>query len=656
MPPLDPKNPEPYTAGERMESFPPLFENTADQKSEGAANQPAAANGIQPHAVRQRSGGRNFLLLTVIVLVIAAAAAAGVYALLPEFKRADGDPVFYICEGLLYMHRGSRVADTCVVFDLSGQIQSAEEQYGGARQAAGTFFESFYYDEGSETLYFLDFQDSLYCVKINKGFGKKDIQDRVKLISGQVFSPETGDEGPLRTGYSVLPATGQVFFLKQAGQSRKLYVYAGGETRLLSEDAEAYGVSSSGESALFLKKNPAPLDRSEYTMYICSTQSGDLIKVDSKVSSVKKLDDSFDLIWYTRFDPDNNSGPVSVWIGGRTIENELVLSNLKSCGGFSDSGFYYGVQSTQKLNVWDYIADIDPGDSNYGSYSTLRGVLRNSTFERTSQTVSFWSESGSSELARNVASWEVLNAENGLLSMQIYDFSQQEILDIEDVRSAFSAIEFFENTDVFSSSYFSFGGGAAFEGEGLTYCCISPEGNEVWMIDNSGGRGVLYSCTVAEDGFIDRTRIAGDVAAAECWPERNAVLFASDYNHNTKRCDLYVLEEGTVSCISYDVYLPGWEVQLFDGGAAIAYLKDPVFSDDAFEADLYYYFEGESVFVARDVRGFACVSFDRMFYLSAAAKRNPVLYLYNGEHAPAAKDVWAVFAPGVQAGLRLKGS
>ena len=83
------------------------------------------------------------------------------------------------------------MADTCVVFDLSGQIQSAEEQYGGARQAAGTFFESFYYDEGSETLYFLDFQDSLYCVKINKGFGKKDIQDRVKLISGQVFSPET---------------------------------------------------------------------------------------------------------------------------------------------------------------------------------------------------------------------------------------------------------------------------------------------------------------------------------------------------------------------------------------------------------------------------------------------------------------------------------
>ena len=66
MPPLDPKNPEPYTAGERMESFPPLLK-IPPIRSPKAANAGVAT--AQPHVVRQMSGGRNFLLLTVIACI-----------------------------------------------------------------------------------------------------------------------------------------------------------------------------------------------------------------------------------------------------------------------------------------------------------------------------------------------------------------------------------------------------------------------------------------------------------------------------------------------------------------------------------------------------------------------------------------------------------
>ena len=653
LPPLDLSDRVGIRDRERPESFPPLFNEEQRKQREAAAQRRAAgAKHGADTAERNARPGKSLFLVLLLVLILAAAAATAVYIILPEIRSSDEAPVLFVSDGTLYMLRGSKPDDVCTVCDLSAQLAVAREKYGTAQAAEEALMDSVSYDQSNEELYFTDLCGGLYRVRINRlGTGNKDIRDRVSLVCSDLRG-ERG-EGCLTGYYSVASGLDSVFYID--GEGRSLCVRKKGKAaRELARGVEAYAVSDSGGSVLYLVPNGGQDE--EYTMYILPLgDEGRLIKVDSRVAGVERLDSEFDLIWYTRRDGDEGSGPVSVWIGGRSMEKERVLGGADSCCGFSEKGFYYSQSESVSLSVWDYIQDVPETDARYGSYSTIRSVLKHTTAELVQRTVYYWSESGAVRLAENVSDWELLDADRRIISADVCDLGKLGKLSIADVKSAYSAVEHLENAEECRTRYICVGD-ASFEAADTRYCCANGDGSVLWMIDDSDGRSVLREYTVWENGLKESVKLASDVYAAAYYEGGDTLYYLGDYNDRTMKCDLYAYSGRSPVCISYDVYMPDMEMAVGDGGEAVAYLAEPVFEEGRAVCRLLVR-SGEQIrTLSERAERFVFLDTGRVFWIECPQSGDTELVSYGTGPVTIAGGVLTVSSSGSGGTIRFRGS
>lgn len=643
LPPLDPEGTFVQVERRRMESFPPLF--SEEEQKKRAAGRARAPKRAEPpkHAseTEKKSGGgrkRPAILIALIVLIIGAAAAAAIYLMLPELRSADEAPVLYVSGGTVYMLRGSEKDDVCTVFDIPGEVSPAKTGFGSEEEMDRALLEEMEYDPSTETLCFTDLIGGLYRVKLNRlGFGKKDIRDRVEQLCSDLCTG--GSEECMVTSF--LADDGGLFYIRR--KERQLVRCGGGkEKTVLAEGVRAFALSENGRSVLYLTGNGENGGGS--SMYVLSLETdGKLVKIDSKVHEVRKLDSTFELIWYTQYEPRNTDGPYSVWIGGRNMDKERVMDGLRDCGGFTGDGFYYAVSGDAEVSVWNYVEDVPEDDGDYEYYATLRSVLMRTTVERENLTVGWWQDGNARSVRENVISWTVPEDCEGTAIIEYMDYESLPKLDIREIKNAVTARESVESAEAQTASCFC-RGTAIFDLGALRYCTADGESGRLWLTDDSDGRSVLYECSMADP--YRRTKIASDVWAAGFDDEK--LYLARDYNENTLKCDLYVYNESETKNIAYDVYLPEREIALCaDGGAA--FRASPQANPGGVTAKLLLWNGTEISETAQQVRDFICISSYRIFCI----EKGGVLAAYGPEREEIADKVTGAAAPGCENTLRL---
>ncbi|MBR6812546.1 MAG: hypothetical protein IKM51_04145 [Oscillospiraceae bacterium] len=642
MPRLDLNAERNVSAYSRMESFPPLFETEQPKKR---IKTEQTAQGVKTVSEKKGQGKlRKAILAAALTAIIALGAAAGIYLLMPQIKGSDEQPAVYLSGYELFVTRDSDKDDSCFVMDLEDSFSELESEE-KAMEAAKNLEESIYYDKKEQTLYFTDPSSRLISVKLNRLRPGKDISDRVQVLAESV-APAGENEKVVTSGYTVLEE-GALYI---SAEDSSLCLAREGKNRVIAENVDLYAVCPGGTYVMYLCNNAAVSLHRQYTMYICSVASGkELIKVDSKVSTVEHIKGEFDLLWYTRYDEENPDGPISVWVSGRKIEKEPVLENIYSCENFSDEGFYYSLARKETLLCADYVKDIEETDPDYEQYKTVRDVLKRTTADAKLETVYFWRESGAEMIADNVASWKVLG--DNLLELTVCDYGKIEKLDITELKSAYTAVEYLSKAEKLGTLCYSCDKGRVFDANGLTFACMDPEGTEAFFIDLEDRS--LYSCTPTPDGYGPTVRVAGDVYGAAWWPEAGCAVFVRDYNENTGLCDLYVQSDEKISQISYNVMLSE-SVPMLSVGKTLIYMVRSESAVRGQNAGLSIWDGSESKEISKSVSSFAAADSERIFYITETEDEGRVLYCTDSQSGAIAPDAVFVCAPGESSSIELE--